>query len=92
MVRAFMAKDYHTFDPKILCQNLRGIIFMFTDSLLARPDTHMELPELVKTYQFINFMLGFSALYLKDYPKLLPAVFDVSITIFLMFSPSSMKD
>jgi len=70
MVKAFMAKDFRTFDPKILNQNLRGIIYMFTDTLLARKDNEIELPELIHVYQFLNFMLGFATLYLKDFPKL----------------------
>ena len=75
-----MAKDFRTFDPKILNQNLRGIIFMFTDTLLAKKDNEIELPELLEVYQFLNVMLGFIALYLKDFPKLLAPVLSFSLT------------
>jgi hypothetical protein len=48
---------------------------MFTDTLLARKDNDIELPELLEVYQFLDFMLGFISLYLKDFPSLLNAVF-----------------
>jgi len=69
-----IAKDFRTFDPKILNQNTRGIIFLFTDTLLARKDNDIELPELCEVYQFLDFMLGYISFYLKDFPSLLNAV------------------
>jgi len=64
-------KDYRAFDPSPLNQNLRGCVFLFIDNLLSKPKKQLDFEGVKKIFKFLDFFLGFSVFYLRNYPNLI---------------------
>jgi len=73
-MEVFLRKDFRNFDPKHINANLRGRIFLFTDTILSKNHGDLSQEDIHKIIDYLLKYLDFAVNYLKNFTNYLAAV------------------